>query len=435
MPAPRSLPTARLADPLDPAPARALAAITWVEILFAQGVATFEAFQGDGSGDTVQRPSVDRTLSGRFLQSATEAISLAERRVAGAPTDADALYQLGASTALLALYRATVEGRAWAAFVEGRRAVRTMELVRQCKQEHREAALIAGMYRYAVSTLSWPKRLLANAAGMPGDHVGGIALLETAAASSAETATDASLLLMIGYNREGRHADAMWHLHQPRERLPRNRLLVLNAAATTLAACDAAAAAASITKGLAAQPGFDQPRVLGERAMWYYLPALRARACVTGAAPTIYERRWQATRATGSAPDRTSDLPGWHCSSVTSDRPRSKSRRLADTADAEETTSPSKRQSSCGENGCRRQTRRGPRAPVSQQRDATPDVSVAPRPAGLRRAVPLDRRLDSVLTAPHEGHLYRGLRHTEVAAHPEVPSRIRAWYTAHGMFR
>ena len=51
-------------------------------------------------------------------------------------------------------------------------------------------------------------------------------------------------------------------------------------------------------------------------------------------------------------------------------------------------------------------------------------------------AVPflLDRRFDSVLTVPHEGHLYRRLSHGEVATNPEVLSRIRAWYTAHGMF-
>lgn len=51
-------------------------------------------------------------------------------------------------------------------------------------------------------------------------------------------------------------------------------------------------------------------------------------------------------------------------------------------------------------------------------------------------AVPflLDRRFDSVLTAPHEGHLYRRLRHAEVATDPEVLSRVRAWYTTHGMF-
>jgi dienelactone hydrolase len=54
----------------------------------------------------------------------------------------------------------------------------------------------------------------------------------------------------------------------------------------------------------------------------------------------------------------------------------------------------------------------------------------------LDYAVPflLDKRLDSVLTAPHEGHLYMSLGHAAVAANPEVLSRVRAWYTAHGMF-
>jgi dienelactone hydrolase len=54
----------------------------------------------------------------------------------------------------------------------------------------------------------------------------------------------------------------------------------------------------------------------------------------------------------------------------------------------------------------------------------------------LDYAVPflLDRRFDSVLTAPHEGHLYSRLRHAEVAADPEVLSRVRAWYTTYGMF-
>ncbi len=54
----------------------------------------------------------------------------------------------------------------------------------------------------------------------------------------------------------------------------------------------------------------------------------------------------------------------------------------------------------------------------------------------LDYAVPflLDSRFDSVLTAPHEGHLYRRLTHAQVATDSEVLSRVRAWYTAHGMF-
>lgn len=51
-------------------------------------------------------------------------------------------------------------------------------------------------------------------------------------------------------------------------------------------------------------------------------------------------------------------------------------------------------------------------------------------------AVPflLARRFDAVLTAPREGHLYGHLSHSEVATDPEVLSRVRAWYTTHGMF-
>lgn len=262
---------ARRADPLDPAPARALAAITWMEILFAQGAATFDAFTGEASADRVDRPVVDPGLTTRFLESIADAITRAEQQLAATPADADALYQLGASMGLLALYRATVEGRTWAAFVEGRRAVRLMERVRQQDGRHREAALILGMYRYAVSTLPWPKRVLAGAAGMQGDRAGGIALLEDAAAPAAETASDAALLLVIVYNREGRREEAMRHLRRLREKHPGNRLLTLNAASTALAACDAAAAAEIITAGLATEPRFDQPRVPGERAMWHYI--------------------------------------------------------------------------------------------------------------------------------------------------------------------
>jgi dienelactone hydrolase len=56
---------------------------------------------------------------------------------------------------------------------------------------------------------------------------------------------------------------------------------------------------------------------------------------------------------------------------------------------------------------------------------------------GLRDfAVPflLDERLDSVLTAPHEGHLYPRFGHGEVAEDHTVLERIHTWYTAHGLF-
>lgn len=266
------LANARRTDPADPAPVRAAAAVSWMEILFAQGVATYAAFDGDASGDAVSRPLVPPHLAQRFLADAADAIRLAQHRAArAAPDDLDAQYQLGASMGLMALYRGTVEGRTLAAFTDGRRAVGIMDRIRQKDPGHRESALIPGIYRYAVSTLSWPRRMLAAAAGLPGDRDGGIRLLETAAAESAETATDAALVLMIIFNREGRHAEATRHLQRLIARHPGNRLLRLNLAATSLDAGRHVDAVTEVTGGLAGDPDFDQPAVPGERALWRYI--------------------------------------------------------------------------------------------------------------------------------------------------------------------
>ena len=46
----------------------------------------------------------------------------------------------------------------------------------------------------------------------------------------------------------------------------------------------------------------------------------------------------------------------------------------------------------------------------------------------------LDKRFDSILTAPHEGYIYPRLGHAEVAEDAEVLKRIRTWYASHGLF-
>ena len=258
------------ADPSDPAPPRAIAAVTWMEILFAQGVATYAAFQGSSSADVVTRPPAPRHLAARFAANMSRALDLAQRRVARTPDDLDAQYQLGATWGLQALYRGTVEGRAMAAFMDGRRAVATMVRVTQRDPTHAEAALIPGIYRYAVSTLPWHKRLIATVAGMPGDSEGGIRLLERAAGASAETATDAALVLMTIYNREGRHADAVRHLQHLVSRYPGNRLLRLNLAMTALDAGESAVAATA-AGDLPAAADLSCPPVTGERALWRYV--------------------------------------------------------------------------------------------------------------------------------------------------------------------
>ena len=263
-----ALADAATADPLDPAPRRAIAAVTWIEILFAQGVATFEAFTGEISKGDVVRPTTPPVLVARFHRAIEEARALAEQQLARAD-DADAHYQVGATAALSALYRSTVEGRTLGAFGQGRRAVREMKRARERDPGKRETALILGMSRYTVSMMPWPVRVLARLSGLSGDREAGLALLREAAVPGAETETDALLLLMIVDNREGRHADALRRLEYLQRLHPRNRLLQLNHGATALAANQPHEAEQVLSERITGLDWDAPPAVLGERALWF----------------------------------------------------------------------------------------------------------------------------------------------------------------------
>jgi tetratricopeptide (TPR) repeat protein len=255
-------------DPRDPAPRRAIAAVTWIEILFAQGVATFEAFTGEISKGDVMRPPTPPILAARFRRTIDEARRLAEQQLARTD-DADAHYQVGATAALSAMYRATVEGRTLGAFNEGRRAVSAMERSRERDRGKRETALILGMSQYTVSTMSWTARALARVSGLSGDRKTGLVLLEEAASHGTETESDALLLLLIVDHREGRPADALPRLVYLEGLHPRNRLLLLNHGATALAAGRPLEAEQVLSKGIAEHDWEGAPMVLGEIALWY----------------------------------------------------------------------------------------------------------------------------------------------------------------------
>ena len=256
------------ADPLDPAPRRAIAAVTWIEILFAQGVATFEAFTGELSKKDIVRPATPPLLASRFHDAIAQARTLADQQLARGD-NADAHYQVGATAAVAALYRATVEGRTLGAFSEGRRAVAAMERARERDRGKRETALILGMSQYTVSTMAWPARMMAKFSGLSGDRGAGLALLREAATPGTETEADALLLLMIVDHREGRPADALERLKQLQRLHPRNRLLWLNNGASALAANRPAEAEQALSQGITARDWSAEPEVLGERAMWF----------------------------------------------------------------------------------------------------------------------------------------------------------------------
>ena len=238
------------ADPDDPAPRRLFAATLWIRALFAQGAVTADDYLGQARSSVARTPpppDVDEA----FREHLQRAVTLAERAVQRNPQDADAHFQLGAAHSFLASYTATVEGRGLAGFGAARRAYDEHERVLALDPRRKDAGMVVGLYRYGVSTLSWPWRLAAGLAGFGGGRDRGLRMLEDAAAFDSDVQTNALFTLIVIYNRERRYDDALRTVARLQGMYPRNRLLWLERGSTALRAGRGADARAALEEGLA----------------------------------------------------------------------------------------------------------------------------------------------------------------------------------------
>ena len=301
----REMEAAVQADPADSAAERGLAVIPWLLVSFARGAATVDDYLGSISRQNVAMKQPPADLAARFNRHATRSLELAEADVVRRPRDPGALYELGAIVGLQASYVATVEGRVLGAFRSARRAYDLHEQVLARGPARKDAGLVVGMYRYIVSGMSLPIRMMAYVAGFGGGKERGLQLIEEAAAGGGDASADAKFALVLIYNREGRYADASRVLSELQRSYPRNRILWLEAGATALRAGRAADAEQQLTTGRRMLASDKRPRMFGEEALWLlkHGAALLALNRLPEAEPelrrilTLESRKWVAGRA------------------------------------------------------------------------------------------------------------------------------------------
>ena len=269
-----------LETPDDPAPHRSLAGILWLNILFRRGAVTVDYYLGSFSRANVDLAKPPPDIDREFRDEVEKAIALAGKRISANPKDPQAHYDLGAALGLKASYVATVEGRLMAGFRAARQSYDEHEQVLTLAPWRKDAELVVGTYRYVVSTLSLPMRMMAYVVGFGGGRERGIQMLEDAASAKVlssgsvrmgnEARIDALFALVLVYNRERRFDDALRVLEELRRLYPRNRLLLLEAGATALRGARAQQADDLLTEGLAALARDTRPRIPGEDALWHY---------------------------------------------------------------------------------------------------------------------------------------------------------------------
>ena len=257
-------------DPNSSATHRARAAAAWLHIIFRRGSITVDQYLGGASRGDVKLEKPPAAEAAIYQRHAARALELAEKRLAANPRDVSALYDVGAAVGLQASYVATVEGRVGGAFGAARRAYNSHERVLELDPSRKDAGLIVGTYRYVVATLALPARWVAYMAGFGGDKSRGLGLIEEAARYPGDVQVDARFALMLLYNREGRYADALAVIRELMARLPRNRVLRLEAGATAIRGRQYSEADRLLTAGIDGLAADPRPRAFGEEAMWYY---------------------------------------------------------------------------------------------------------------------------------------------------------------------
>ena len=257
-------------DPQDAGAWRGLAGALIVQLAMQRGTMTVDSYLGRVTTNDVSLPPPPPAVADEFRRAIERAIALARQRLAAAPKDPQAHYQLGAAVGLRASYIATIDGGVLSAFRAAREAFSEHERVLELDPSRGDAGLIVGTYRYLVSALNMPLRWAAYVAGFGGGRERGIALVERAAAYPGDNQGDARLALLLLYNRDGRFDDALAQLRILRQQYPRNRLFVLEAASTLLRAKRPADAERVLNEGFAMLGTDARTRMFGEEALWYY---------------------------------------------------------------------------------------------------------------------------------------------------------------------
>jgi tetratricopeptide (TPR) repeat protein len=274
--------------PDEPAMHRTLALAIWLKMLFLRGAVTVDHYLGSFSRPRVDLRKPPPELVTEFGVAVQRAIDLAEKRSAARPKDAQARYDLGAAVGLQASYTASIEGKLLAGFRSARRAYTEHENVLELEPARKDAGVTVGTYRYIISTLSMPMRMMAYVAGFGGGKDRGIRMLEETAAAGGESGTDALFALVLLYNRERRYDDALRALEELRKLYPRNRLVVLEAGSTALRAGRYEQADKLLTEGFGMLAKATGPRIPGEEALWRYKRgAARAELGRADAAPDL----------------------------------------------------------------------------------------------------------------------------------------------------
>jgi tetratricopeptide (TPR) repeat protein len=218
--------------PDDPLYWNSLASTIWLKMLYSQQKLNIESFSlKDTFGTTQSKDDVVAAEEKRLTDTIDIAIEKAEKLLKKDAKNTHALYAEGASYASLATFNATVKRSYFTARGQAAKARDLHKKVLSIDPSYHDAEMSIGAYNYVMGILPYGFRMLFGLVGFNGDGKDlGIKQIENTARMGIQGSTDAKMLLLIVYNREGRHDDALKLVDELHVKYPRNFLFEMSRA-------------------------------------------------------------------------------------------------------------------------------------------------------------------------------------------------------------
>lgn len=282
------------AFPDHPAGPQCLAAALWLEELNRARHLQASLYSAESFAARADEKPDPRTVE-QFRQLTRQAKSLAEARLRRDKRDVEALYFLGATEGLKAVFAAAAERRFMDALSDASEAAELHRQVLKLDPSYRDAELTIGMHNYILGSLPLPLKLLASVGGMRGSKKRGLEAVERVAREGRWARDVARLLLIDLYKREKRWAEAASVARELGARYPRNYLLQLQAADALVAQAATLRRAKNAPHAAGADPEREAFRIFDS--------LLRERAKRNAVTDLVHFRYGEALLAAGQ-PDR-----------------------------------------------------------------------------------------------------------------------------------
>ncbi|HLE64225.1 MAG TPA: hypothetical protein VI750_13835 [Pyrinomonadaceae bacterium] len=210
-----------LVFPEHPAGPQSMATSLWLEELnrLRRLHATLYSAESPQKG-TAEVP--DTGIVKEFREWIRKAKQLSQTRLRKDSREVEALYFLGASEALNAVFAASIERRFFAASREASSAVEHHREVLRLDPQFHDAELSIGLYSYVIGSLPLPIRMLASIGGMRGSKKRGLETLERVAREGRWSRDFARVVLIDLYKREKRWGEALTVARDLGSRYPSN---------------------------------------------------------------------------------------------------------------------------------------------------------------------------------------------------------------------